>query len=778
MELKFKIKILSDYHIGAGYGRDQVDSMLLKDPDSIPIIRGTVVSGLLRQGIWDLLQLDLLKSHRRCCKSNGDPNLSYCYDKNPDSMCPICRIMGTPANEKRWTISSASVMRSDNLKREKIVWRNRVNPITRTSEEKKLFNQEAVGKGIDFVFTLRNEADTIHTIEEASFIVAGFRMVRNLGSSRRRGKGECRIHLVDSMKVPGILKCESSEDYFLNLFEKRWLKGEELNFPDMNDESDILFEGGSTNRRFKLILRAEEPLIISNRGESGNRFQTNVYIPGYTILGAMAWKVAKSHDPFNSSTYKDFIKLFRRGGIKITPLYPAWIVEGDTDNIYPSIPSPRDLLTCKLYPGFGDLDDGHGYKGYATSIGKPEFCEDCGKKNIKSQLIPSDKFLPIRERPKELNVAKREEMHISIDPVNGMVKKGELFSYSAIESNEYFTGMVEFKDWATFARLIGIESIGDDKYKLELSIGKASKRGYGKAKLWLYPLEDSEDIFIGERRGYDSIKNDTGPITMTLITDTILVDDWGRYLNALDQDSLCDLLGLDNNDIEVINYYVKSKNVDGFNTHLGLPKWRDVSISAGSSVGFKIKSDGKKEKIFDTIEKLENEGVGLRKDEGFGRVAFNHPIYSGNQYVDQMINLQECMRIESPKDNVKYFDIWWGNELDGLDSKYFEKEEWIAVSRWLKINSQEPIEGLENLKGFHTLESPLKELIVQRDPLLDQPSFLDKDEIFKGKNAVEEILGKLSTRLEEQDDEDTKGYLQTRAIEKLADYIASCVGGA
>lgn len=756
MELKFKISILSDYHIGAGYGKGIIDSMILRDKDGLPIIRGTTLTGLLRQGIWKLLQLDILRQHSRCKQSggSGDP---YCISDDRESLCPICRILGSPKHPKRWRISSAQVEDPSVLKPEKILWRNRVDPQTRTAEERKLFSEEISGGKINFTFTVDNVSDDKATLEEAAFIVAAFRVMRNIGASSRRGKGQCQIHLIDIS--PNLFKSRDIENEMLENFKIKWLENKELNFVERSDQHGQNQESTPAKKSFNLILLAKEPFLIANRNEAGNRFQSIDYIPGYTILGAFAWKAANRCNLTNGTTYEKFIKLFRRGGIKVSPLYPCLKVHND---IYPTIPSPLDFLTCKLYPGF-ENEDGHGVKGFSIDKGEPKVCDKCLEKSIETPLKPLNKFVALHPIPKIVNVAKREEMHITIEPETGRTKKGDLFSYTVIESGQYFMGTMEIEDWDDFIKLCGIDG-SQGEVLFELRIGKASSRGYGFGQVWLNERE-SQITFLG--KPIEKRINLKQPITMTLLTDTILVDRWGRFYNTMDKEILEQILGVK---VEVLSIYVKAKNIDGFNAYLGLPKWREYAIAAGSSIGFKIREGVDKDKIMGRFKILEENGMGLRRNEGFGRVVFNHPIYDKNKDVSVRIRLPEDMLTSRENNKIKNFERWWYDYLtNNLKEEFFMQDGWRTVSRWLRENSKIAI---RDIKNFHAPEE-ITEMVESKQPHREKKMFLDDEgKGKKGQELLSKVLEDLSNRLESEDDT-LREYLKTRAIEKLADFIES-----
>ena len=63
--LVFRIALKSNYHLGAGYGKGfGVDSALSREDDRRPVIRGTTLCGLLRDGARRLLQLPAMEKYR------------------------------------------------------------------------------------------------------------------------------------------------------------------------------------------------------------------------------------------------------------------------------------------------------------------------------------------------------------------------------------------------------------------------------------------------------------------------------------------------------------------------------------------------------------------------------------------------------------------------------------------------------------------------------------------------------------------------------------------
>lgn len=90
IRLEFDIEFKSDFHIGAGHGLGlQVDSALLRDPDNVPVIRGTVLTGLLRESLINLFELDPFSGSRRCEASASRPTTIMPFAANLHPTKPI-----------------------------------------------------------------------------------------------------------------------------------------------------------------------------------------------------------------------------------------------------------------------------------------------------------------------------------------------------------------------------------------------------------------------------------------------------------------------------------------------------------------------------------------------------------------------------------------------------------------------------------------------------------------------------------------------------------------
>jgi CRISPR-associated protein Csx10 len=711
LRLIFQIKLDSDYHISAGHGKGAlIDSALLRDGDGVPVIRGTTLTGLLRDGLWRLLQLPpLRKKYTMCLEDRAEAEASttrYCGQHGAETdpeLCPLCRLFGTPRTPKAWRISSARpvTMQDPTSGKEQpegqTVARVRISPRIRRAEPRKLFSQEDGDGRWTFQFTVTWPMDDTGNFDEAALLTAAARNVRQLGRSRRRGQGECLLTLIDVKGTDAMAPVRSAngeEDWqtpLLDRFAARWIDGNPA--PRSTPTASLMMSdvpSDETPVHVRLFARTDEPLLIAKRAEAGNQFESLSLITGQVVRGALAWRAARRYDLSDreSETYTAFVRAFLRDDVLFPDLYPA---QFKTSALRPTIPAPRDLLTCKV----GELD--HGF-WFATDR-VPQACE-CGSEvltEVKDFVTLSAGDWP-RDRVGarfDHKLERSNEMHIRIDPEKGRVTEGDLFGYVALDAGQYFVGDIMCTNKAAWNQLQALAEI-EPEQPLVLRLGKARHRGYGKVTVWFQIVEDESDVWIRQPLE-ERVSEEKQELRLTLLTDTIITDPWGRYATGFEENWLSEILG---QRVEIAGAADGTHAVDGFDAKLGLPRWRDISLAAGSTVRLKLTTS----LDMDRLHQLEQNGIGLRRNEGFGRVAFNHPVYSFCQGITSDVEFPQVLHPTSiPAGDEQRFRGHWSDTLEAKPwSKKCQDERFRAVARWLHGNrhlSPEELRGQLTLLG-------------------------------------------------------------------------------
>ncbi len=786
VELTFEIELLSDYHSGAGYGiGTAIDAALLRDGDGIPVLRGTTIAGLLRDGLYRLLKLAPVqaKSPHNCAVRfpNEDNTPHYCGQKDPNRAkdCPLCANFGSPLNSKRWYFSSArpvglrQAMTSDWKKYHpgsSVAHRARINPRTRRTEERKLFNREMGDSRLRFEFTVTcYEQQDIE--EQIEWLVAAARMVRHLGASRRRGSGSCRLTLVN-ITGPGQLATKSQADYWLDRWRDR-LKGQtpasllpKPVIPQLSLSGD-----GTPPVRFWLLMRTEEPLLVAERSEAANQFDTRAVIPGPTLRGALASRMADRYPDIrrcNENVYQMFVQLFFHNAVTFPFLYPCQYDPVYEDGVYPMIPAPRDLFSCEINPGF----DGHGVRGYATNAQVPDcpICEDRNQQH--AQKSQAGKFIPLAPDLELKELERMVEMHITMDPETGRVNQGDLYGYVTLKGGQYFVGELSFANqqaWETFQTLANLPDLGQ---AFTLHLGRAARRGHGRVTAWLIEPQGENQLWLPH--SIENRVNLTQPLTLTLLTDTIIQDTWGQYATSFEEDWLTKELGFA---VEIIQQFTRTVYVDSFNNYLGLPRQREIALAAGSTVGLKL-VDASPDELSELLKQLEQNAIGLRQNEGFGRVAFNHSIYQEDFDNEQFIDWSDIVgpQLRDPKQHILYrekrFVQDWTITLDFTAWQMEKNERFGSVSRLLHT-----AHWLDTTLLKHMLDLLGQEQNLLPQPLngRQKPNYFQEDK--QGKAGIKQIctmLDKLESSVTDIAGEnlEQQQVLRRRGLVMLADKLA------
>lgn len=725
IRLEFALIFTSDFHIGAGHGHGTlIDSALLRDPDGVPVIRGTIIAGLLRESLMNLIGLDMFRERYQRCQASGKPQNgahipAYCGQFHPDDEdCPVCAIFGSPRHPHHWRISSArpvelvSPQQPDTWQSGRtaaqVTHRVRVDPRTRRAEEHKLFTREEGSGDLTFRFSIETLSNDSRAREQEVWLFAAARLIRNLGASKRRGKGECTIHLMDGNKRDEskekelLAACEqlarATSDHAISVtIPSDARMGETQNEKPETDPLVLPVTTGEHTYRVRVLLRTDEPLLIARRAEAGNQFETGETIAGTVLRGVLASRVAQcqqlSQQSSSHSMYDTFVQLFFRDTLRCSSLLP---IQLSSDNEYgygyPCIPAPRDLRTCELHPGYTENSHrkGHGVWSLLSQDERTDNdpCPECQKKEIDARLVSLDGFLPLNKAGLRVDFKPEQtaEMHIRMEPQTGRVQRGNLFGYVALEPGQYFVGEITCtsqQTWETVCKLAELAPLNSPN---ELYMGKAARRGYGKVTV----VFEEADTSPWQGPPLEKRLPATENIILTLLSDAIVVDTWGRSICEFEQEWLKHELKLPTTatlTIDPKKQFSAIRTVDSFNATLGLPRNRDVALVAGSSVRLSISGISLPE-LQKWLQSAEQRGIGVRRDEGFGAIVFNHPIYTNcTDWKELPLNLGTLVLGKQVSEHKhrqwENFVREWQKKLDDTQWASFEHAPFEAVARLL-----------------------------------------------------------------------------------------------
>lgn len=397
--------------------------------------------------------------------------------------------------------------------------------------------------------------------------------------------------------------------------------------------------------RLGLIATTQTPLMLSGSHEVGNVNTSLDYITGTSLRGACAARFLQ-----NAEINDSFYQLFCSDDVRFENLYPAYVKlnESRLPDYFPSQPIPLSARTCKGYSGFYDPveEDQHGVTDTLCEWNQGKNCGVCD--------APLENFEGFYYRagtdrdwnsPRLVTVNSLMTMHNEIEDRTQRSEDGALFTFDGKDRWQVFIGNIYFMDeqatddCATFKKVLQFEKGGEP---LMVSIGKRRSGGRGLISVELSVGEDTafpprDVIYEDFDQRFDEyvlrseMNNDDNGVsfTITLFSDAIVTDKWLRSKTALTTEVLAEELQLENaDDLELMKpFFSASRIVSGWNDAHKLQKVDDIAIKKGASFRYRFKGD--KQDIYEKLRKLEKDGIGFRRNEGFGRVIINHPFHWG-----------------------------------------------------------------------------------------------------------------------------------------------------
>ena len=630
LRAEVRITFASEYHVGAGHGLGGgIDSALFTetlDGVEVPAIR--YGHGVLRQALYDLLQAPVLHALRRCKASGLAGGRRWCTPRHADDggICPVCRIFGSPALPSPWSFSTLWPAEQEGdgpvpHAGARVVSRASIDPRRRRAADKTLFSEE-LGAPLAFAMTAeRTPGAGENGLDELALLAAAARSVPALGADRRRGRGECVI----DVSAPGL---GADRHDLLLRFQDAWIARDNDTppralkaaivprlgvaradvVPSLWDEAR---EANGT-RQVRLVLRLDEPVIAGQRPLTGNVLESELFIPGSVLLGALAARALARGGHEEESA---LLRAFRAGGVRFPDLLPVAPVGNE---YVPSLPAPRDLFTCSRHRGPPAVG-GHGVWSALADNGGPacRVCRETGIPDAKPERVKGY-LAPLHENNGEtrwtLDLAPREETKIEVDPRTGRVRETSLYHRQMIPAGTLMAGVL-FAATDALADLSRWLDLGDGDVCLDLRLGKRHSRGYGAARLaWLpVPEQDAEARRSAIRRRVTALVDSGAPIPLVATSRVLLRDPLGRVQQHLAPEDL----GLPGKG----RCAVAVDQVGGYWRHIGLPRQQEVALEPGSVLIVTLNGPGRERLIDGLVALADGRAVGERTAEGFGRFA-------------------------------------------------------------------------------------------------------------------------------------------------------------
>lgn len=337
-------------------------------------------------------------------------------------------------------------------------------------------------------------------------------------------------------------------------------------------------------------ISLEGPLLATMLGGDPNSGISYPYIPGSMIRGMLIAR-HESHEELAINNRA----LFFSGQVRFLHAYPADLNRAEWQR---GLPVPASWRKKK------------------NRISKQGIIEDWALfEDIESETELKEDADPIsggfgwldEERVTTRSPERQIAIHTqrSRGPGRATGNDGAVYRYEALAAGQHFAGVIicesdslakQIKDLLAeeVAYLGGVQTAGYGRIRLSnVSVHMSANES------WHEYNGDVEEIATGEK------------LVITLLSDTILRDDYGAVHT--------DLVATLNLPLELQSAFKQINIIGGFNRTWGLPLPQTQALGAGSVFACRATETITQEQI----EELLARGVGERRTEGFGRLAFN-----------------------------------------------------------------------------------------------------------------------------------------------------------
>lgn len=389
-----------------------------------------------------------------------------------------------------------------------------------------------------------------------------------------------------------------------------------------------------------------EPVLATSLLGDPNSTESYPYIPGSTLRGLFAGRFRQSAHGKDDALFK---QIFLSGHVRFLNAYPV-VPTGKR-----CLPTPRALYQKKQDHGavtpvllWNRAMNSKERSGRWSMVKQP-FCHDA---QMQLQLVTPEQSIAVHVQRDRMKGRAWLQRHAN----NTEDRYGTVFRYEALTAGQQFMAYILIDpavdavghleqgavahdldqvptDQATASEQLAEETTDSDHFAEETAdavsaklfaqsmlrvllqaptglIGRSRSAGYGRVQLL-------EQRLTEPWREAPGMANPAGTLwTMTLLSPAILRTTFGEDVQQLDDATLSAYLGC-TVQIEHAQTFTSIDMVGGFNRHWKLPLPQRRALRMGSVISFEVLNGTP------NVAALEAQGIGDRREDGFGRIVFN-----------------------------------------------------------------------------------------------------------------------------------------------------------
>lgn len=619
------ITMHSDWHVGSGTGRAELDSIVQRDADDLPYLPAKTLTGILRDGCEQAAQaLD------GGLTGQWNDWLNVLFGDQP-------ALATTPLeHEPRPAIVSIHSAHLDENLRQALKQKQKlrmaiafmkpgvaIDPESGCALNKYLRFEEIVRQGA--ILTAEAQLDFSDAYPDLSpdeylpfvqgLLTAGAKMVQRLGGKRRRGNGRCEIELDWGDKGDPLTWLKDNYDQVPGVPELR------------SENCAVSLSSNSLNDKgtwvtVPLTLTTESPLVLPAR-TVGNLVECLDYIPGRYLLRYLHKKLG---------VYVNISQAIANNALILTN------ATREIDN-QPGRPTPFCLFGEKLD---GGLSKGRKvYNRFQET--DPQGIQLKGERG--GYLGPwTNDALPAY---KKVDLALYTHNTIKDEIQRPSAEVGGLYSYEAIPAGLTFQAELRVSA-AVEKELSNKDPNWHNLLTGETRIGQSKKDQYGGVKITVGVPSDSASTQNQESQDTDS----NNLLYVWFLSDVLMRGD--RLNPTLNPDDFTEALEKElgvslklRDNPECFSMMLRQRRTESWQVRWGLPRPSLLGWQAGSCLAYKVEGNLDPEKL----QQVAIRGIGDRRAEGYGQLSFNDPLLTDDKLSGKERN-SDLDKSNQPTSNV------------------------------------------------------------------------------------------------------------------------------